>query len=98
MCVGSPVGSLKIDQGFVRDATSNTKDAALIRAIIKMVETFGLDVIAEGVESAEQLAFLQQHGCHLIQGYYFSHPLQQDDFIYFLKCRESRGAVVNVLQ
>jgi EAL domain-containing protein (putative c-di-GMP-specific phosphodiesterase class I) len=93
-----PVNSLKIDQGFVRDVTTNTEDAALIRAIIKMAETFGLDVIAEGVEHAEQLAFLQQHGCHLIQGYYFSRPLQQEAFVDFLKCRKSGEAVVNVLQ
>jgi diguanylate cyclase (GGDEF)-like protein/PAS domain S-box-containing protein len=93
-----PVNSLKIDQGFVRDVTHDTEDAALIRAIIKMAETFGLDVIAEGVEYAEQLAFLQQHGCHLIQGYYFSRPLLQKAFVDFLKCRESSGVVANVLQ
>jgi diguanylate cyclase (GGDEF)-like protein/PAS domain S-box-containing protein len=86
-----PVNSLKIDQAFVRDVTTDTEDAALIRAIINLAGTFGLDVIAEGVEQREQLAFLEQHGCHLIQGYYFSRPLDHEAFIDFLQRRS--GAV-----
>jgi diguanylate cyclase (GGDEF)-like protein/PAS domain S-box-containing protein len=89
-----PVNSLKIDQGFVRDVTTDTEDAALIRAIIKMAEAFGLDIIAEGVEFAEQLAFLQQHGCYLIQGYYFSRPLGHEALIAFLQSR--RDGVPNL--
>lgn len=82
-----PVNSLKIDQSFVRDVIVNTEDAALVRAIIKLAETFGLDVIAEGVEQCEQLDFLKQHNCYLIQGYYFSRPLSDDAFVDFLKRR-----------
>lgn len=88
-----PVNSLKIDQSFVREVITNTEDAALIRAIIKLAETFALDVIAEGVEQCEQLEFLKQHNCYLIQGYYYSRPLSNDAFIDFLK-RRGGGEVV----
>ncbi len=89
-----PVNSLKIDQSFVRDVITDTEDAALIRAIIKLAETFALDVIAEGVEQREQLEFLNQHQCYLIQGYYFSRPLSNDDLIGFLKRHGGSGGVV----
>ncbi len=88
-----PVNSLKIDQSFVRDVTSDTENAALVRAIIKLAEAFDLDVIAEGVENEEQLAFLHENHCHLIQGYYFSRPLGSDAFIDFLKRSGGSGVV-----
>lgn len=85
-----PVSSLKIDQSFVHEVTRDHEVAALTRAIIKLAETFSLDVVAEGVENDEQLAFLQRHGCHLIQGYHFSQPLAADAFVVYLN---SNGAV-----
>jgi EAL domain-containing protein (putative c-di-GMP-specific phosphodiesterase class I) len=79
-----PVTSLKIDHSFVRDVTSDKEDAELTRAIITLADTFELEVVAEGVEESEQLAFLKQHGCYLIQGYYFSRPLKQDAMLEYL--------------
>ncbi|WP_421555303.1 putative bifunctional diguanylate cyclase/phosphodiesterase [Pseudomonas kitaguniensis] len=75
-----PVDALKIDQSFVRDATHDPNDAEIIRAIVAMACSLNLDVIAEGVETPEQLAFLQKLGCHLFQGYLHSRPLPIDGF------------------
>ncbi len=72
-----PVDYVKIDQAFIRGIGINegTEDAAITRAIIAMAHSLGLKVVAEGVETAEQLAFLRAHVCPLGQGYYFSRPL-----------------------
>jgi len=70
-----PVSQLKIDQSFVRDITIDLSDAGMVRSIIDMAKNFGHDVIAEGVETEEQLNFLKLHGCMSYQGYYFSKPV-----------------------
>ncbi|MGL4318517.1 MAG: EAL domain-containing protein [Pseudomonas sp.] len=70
-----PVDVLKIDQSFVRDATTDPNDAEIIRAIVAMARSLNLEMIAEGVEQPEQLEFLLQQGCHFYQGYLFSKPL-----------------------
>ncbi|EXF47180.1 putative sensory box GGDEF/EAL domain-containing protein [Pseudomonas sp. BAY1663] len=70
-----PVDLLKIDQSFVRDAIADGNDAEIIRAIVAMASSLGLEVIAEGVEQRAQLDLLQRQGCHLYQGYLFSRPL-----------------------
>ena len=75
-----PVDVLKIDQSFVREATLDANDAEIIRAIIAMAQSLGLAIIAEGVEQLEQLAFLQQQGCHHYQGYLFSKALPLAQF------------------
>jgi EAL domain-containing protein (putative c-di-GMP-specific phosphodiesterase class I) len=75
-----PVDVLKIDQSFVRDATHDANDAEIIRAIVAMALSLGLDMIAEGVEQIDQLDFLQQQGCFLYQGYLFSKPVALEQF------------------
>jgi len=64
-----PITILKIDQAFVRDVTSNVDDAAIAKAIIAMAHGLGIRVIAEGVETREQLDFLLAHACDGLQGY-----------------------------
>ncbi|MFC7418693.1 EAL domain-containing protein [Iodobacter arcticus] len=71
---------LKIDQSFVRDACSNNNDAAIVLAIIGLGQTLGMDVLAEGVETREQLAFLKQAQIASIQGYLFSKPVAAAEF------------------
>ena len=75
-----PLDKLKIDQSFVRDITTDDNDAMIVETIISMAGNLGLDVIAEGVETQEQLKFLTEKGCQHFQGYYFSRPLASKDF------------------
>jgi len=85
-----PVNLLKIDQSFVRDALEDSNDAEIIRAIIAMARSLGLEVIAEGVEQQAQLDLLQLQGCHLYQGYLFSQPLRLAAFCQLLEAHLSR--------
>lgn len=71
---------LKIDQSFVRDIEFDPNDLALTRAIILMAHALNLKVIAEGVETATQLALLRKEGCDFAQGYFFSRPLTAEMF------------------
>jgi diguanylate cyclase (GGDEF)-like protein/PAS domain S-box-containing protein len=75
-----PVDRLKIDQSFVRNLTSDPSDGAIVRAIINLGHSLRMDVLAEGVETAEQLAQLTAERCDEIQGFYVSHPLAASDF------------------
>ncbi len=70
-----PISSLKIDQSFIRDLSTDPNNATLVKAIIDMAHSLGLKVIAEGVETRQQKTFLLAHGCDFMQGYYFSHSL-----------------------
>ena len=70
-----PLNALKIDRSFVRDTVSSGQAASIVRAVIDMAHNLGFTVIAEGVESAEQMAFLKRHGCDLAQGYLFDRPM-----------------------
>jgi EAL domain-containing protein (putative c-di-GMP-specific phosphodiesterase class I) len=74
-----PIDKLKVDRSFVRDIVTDPGDASLCSAIISLAEILGLDVVAEGVETDAQLAFLQQHGCAVMQGFYFSRPVAAED-------------------
>ncbi len=80
-----PLDILKIDRSFVRDIHDDADDAAIVDAILAMSRKLNLEVVAEGVETVEQLEFLQAHGCPRVQGYYFSKPLSLDDFRAFVE-------------
>lgn len=80
-----PVDVLKIDIAFIREVTHNPDDAALVDAILAIGHSLDLDVIAEGVETAAQLAYLGSHRCDQIQGYYFSQPLPSAQFEQLLR-------------
>jgi diguanylate cyclase (GGDEF)-like protein/PAS domain S-box-containing protein len=70
-----PLHQVKIDQSFVRGVVNDANDAVMVRTIIDLARNFGLHVIAEGVETVDQLAFLKQHGCCAYQGYLFGKPV-----------------------
>ncbi len=74
-----PIDKLKIDIAFIREITRNPDDAAIALAIIRMAHSLKLEVIAEGVETEAQLAYLRRHHCDMIQGYYFSPPVPAAD-------------------
>ena len=80
-----PIDTLKIDRSFIRELAQNAEDRAITQAIIAMGKTLSLTVVAEGVETQEQQAFLVEHACDAMQGYYFSRPVLQADFADFLR-------------
>jgi diguanylate cyclase (GGDEF)-like protein len=75
-----PIDNLKIDRSFIAKIPENQDSVALTRAIIAMASALGMNVTAEGVENADQMTFLQEAGCHKMQGYYFSKPIPHDQF------------------
>ena len=80
-----PFDQIKIDKTFVRDVSQSMNDAAIVETIIAMAEHLNLDVIAEGVESREEMEFLYEKGCNAYQGFYFSTPLPVASLEDFLK-------------
>jgi diguanylate cyclase len=76
-----PLDALKIDQAFVRNITQDVGDAAITRAIVAMAHSFGMTVIAEGVETVAQLEFLKSLGCEDFQGYLFSRPVPAEQAV-----------------
>lgn len=76
-----PIEEIKIDRSFIRDIGQDMNAQQMIVTILEMARIFKLRVVAEGVETEQQLAFLRQHNCHLVQGYFFSFPVNSDEFI-----------------
>lgn len=90
-----PIDTLKIDQSFLRNIThaaDRSDDASIVAAVVGMGKTLNQCVIAEGVETQEQMAFLQLHGCAQGQGFYFSHPIPAEDVLILLQTGITTGA------
>jgi EAL domain-containing protein (putative c-di-GMP-specific phosphodiesterase class I) len=75
-----PITTLKIDRAFIADVDTNPKTAEIARAIIGLSRGLNLEVVAEGAELAEHVTFLRDHGCHTVQGYYYSKPVPAEEF------------------
>lgn len=80
-----PINTLKIDRSFIKDIAQNKEDQDIATMIIFMAHQLGLKVIGEGVETSEQATFLTDNGCDMLQGYYFSHPLSEDELLSYLR-------------
>jgi diguanylate cyclase (GGDEF)-like protein/PAS domain S-box-containing protein len=80
-----PLDALKLDRSFIRNVTTDSDDAVIVNSVIGLAHDLRLEVIAEGVENEEQLAYLRESGCDRVQGYYFSEPLPAEDFSELLK-------------
>jgi diguanylate cyclase (GGDEF)-like protein len=78
-----PIQQLKIDGSFVRELHRGAQSEAIVAAIVAMAKSLNLDVIAEGVETAEQVKALNGHGCHLMQGYHYARPMPAAEFVRF---------------
>ena len=85
MLADIPVDVLKLDMRFVQNLNSNDKQEKLIRLVMDIARYLGMQVVAEGVEEKEQVDFLKSVGCQLIQGYYFSKPLPEDEFVKYIE-------------
>ena len=98
-----PVDILKIDRSFVENVDRDRSFAALLQAVVTLADNLGLQVVAEGIEDAEQVSFLQALGCHYGQGYYFGKPMPADEVPAFKcptgntgKCRLEVGPIDRV--
>ncbi len=79
-----PIYALKIDRTFIKDLPDDEEDVSISKAIISMGHSLGKKIIAEGVETKEQVQFLKDNGCEYVQGFYFSKPLPEDEFLEFM--------------
>ncbi|MBP1711286.1 MAG: hypothetical protein H6Q49_1488 [Deltaproteobacteria bacterium] len=80
-----PIDTIKVDRSFIRNVPDDYEDKAIIEAIISMGQTLSLTVVAEGVETQEQMNYLKEHSCNEMQGFYFSKPVAADEFANLLK-------------
>jgi diguanylate cyclase (GGDEF)-like protein/PAS domain S-box-containing protein len=86
-----PLDALKIDQSFIRQITTTPDETSIVSAIIRMGQSLKLRVIAEGVETPEELAFLHAHQCDEAQGFYFSRPVPHEQFAKLLEAQSTRA-------
>jgi EAL domain-containing protein (putative c-di-GMP-specific phosphodiesterase class I) len=87
-----PIDTLKVDRSFIRDIPTNPDDMKITRAIIAMAHGLKLNVVAEGVETAEQLQFLRSLSCDAVQGYFLYRPLREEEVADALKLNRSACA------
>ena len=94
-----PITTLKIDKAFIDDLgrPGDSEDAAITTTVIAMARSLGLNVVAEGVETAEQLAFLRQHRCDVVQGYWLSQPLPARQCLEFVRGWPGRAGLAPVV-
>ena len=92
-----PIDTIKIDRSFVKDLHKDADDAAICAAILAMSAQLGRNVVAEGVETMEQLEFLRSHGCNHIQGFVYSRPLSSTQFFALLQ-NTGQSDAANVLE
>jgi diguanylate cyclase (GGDEF)-like protein/PAS domain S-box-containing protein len=85
-----PIGTLKVDQSFVRDVSDDAGDATIVRTIIDMGRSLGMEVVAEGVESLRHVEFLRKHNCHYAQGKLFGEPCTAEELLALL-ARQADG-------
>ena len=88
-----PVNTVKIDRSFIMDLPGDKENEVLVQAIIAMAHGLRLEVIAEGVETAEQWQYLRSLGCDFVQGYYFGKPMPRDEFEAFLEAEQEKPAL-----
>ena len=79
-----PIDTLKIDRSFINDLPDDEEDSAIVKAIVVLANSLKLELIAEGVETQEQQEYLVSEGCSNIQGYYYSKPLEREEYKEFL--------------
>ena len=89
-----PLDKIKIDKSFVQDLLDDDDDATIVRAIIQLGKSLGMQVIAEGVETAEQEAYIISEGCHEGQGYFYSKPLPARELSAYLKQAQRSNAAI----
>jgi EAL domain-containing protein (putative c-di-GMP-specific phosphodiesterase class I) len=95
-----PITSIKIDRSLITSIATQPKDAAIVGAVIEIAHTLGAQVIAEGVETAQQLAILRMSRCDFLQGYLFCRPLPADSFLTWVKQHSTNDArrILNVCE
>ncbi|MBW3551044.1 MAG: EAL domain-containing protein, partial [Proteobacteria bacterium] len=93
-----PITTLKIDKEFIDDLTHDADDEAITSTVITMAHSLGLNVIAEGVETAGQVEFLREHGCNEIQGFWLARPLDAQACLEFLRRWPAAAASTSLRQ
>jgi len=79
------VDQVKIDQSFVKDLATSQESRSIVKAIIRMCEALGYETLAEGIETIEQAKILQEFGCKKLQGFLIARPLNQEEFLMFMR-------------